>query len=256
MLTGLFRPQTFLEEGLQDWCLETWAWLMRNLGGLAAHRNRPLVLANTDFFPPTTTEGEARAAFLFDRVKDLMGMADWECVLRPLDAPPSSMRVGEFWSIQTKTPGGTFQARHDGQVVISYAAELLNDPRRLVAVLAHELCHYRLATIEEPSPGGVEAYEMGTDLAVAFFGFGAFGANAAFAFKQYTDTFGQGWSSRRSGYLSERTWAFATALFLTIKDQPGAAKTALKPSIAELTEKAERYLKRNPALTAPLLAIL
>ena len=69
MLKGIFRRQTFLEEGLEEWCFEAWAWLMRNLGGASRLAATPLVLANTEFFPPTTTEGEARGAYLFERVR-------------------------------------------------------------------------------------------------------------------------------------------------------------------------------------------
>jgi hypothetical protein len=38
-------------------------------------------------------------------------------------------------------------------VVISYAADLVKDPRNLIAVFAHELCHDLQLTIGEPAPG-------------------------------------------------------------------------------------------------------
>ena len=54
---------------MEEWCLEAWVWLMRNMGGMSHLTARRLVLADTSFFPPTTTEGEARAAYLFDCVE-------------------------------------------------------------------------------------------------------------------------------------------------------------------------------------------
>jgi hypothetical protein len=254
MLTGLFGPRTFLEEGLEEWCLEAWAWLMRNLGGMSRLGTTPLVMANKDFFPPTTTEGAARGAYLFERVKGHMGMADWPCELESYDRAPIGARLGEFWSVNSHAPSGTFRIE-DGRAIISYASDLVQDPRHLIGVFAHELSHYLLAIIEDPAPGGHQAHELMTELTLAYAGFGVFAANAAFSFGQHTGPYSQGWRSQRNGYFSERTWAFALALFLTLKDERGGAKAALKPSIAAMTAKADRYLNRNPDLLAPLREI-
>ncbi len=82
---------------------------------------------------------------------------------------------------------------------------------RVSSTLAHELSHYLLATVHAPIPGGNDLNELATEFTVAYCGFGVFGANAAFTFEQHQDNFGQGWSSSRSGYFSERTWAFTIA---------------------------------------------
>jgi hypothetical protein len=160
--------------------------------------------------------------------------------------------MGEFWYLQTTgQPSGTFQAA-ENRAIISYATDLIGRPRELVAVFAHELSHFRLATLREPAPGGAAAHELTTELAVAFSGFAVFAANAAFDFRHHGDAFSQGWSARRSGYFSERTWAFALAIFLSLKGAPGAASAALKPNIAQLVDAADRYLKRKPSLLQPL----
>ena len=254
MLKGLFGPRTFLEVGLEEWCLEAWAWIARDLGENSGVPRGPLGLANTTFFPATTTEGEARAAYLFERVKDLMGMSDWACELQPRKRPPPGARVGEFWVLNSNAPHGTFQ-RVDGRAVISYAVDLIQDPRHLIAVFAHELAHFRLAAFAEYAPGGLAVHELLTELAVAYFGFGVFAANAAFSFSQHGDTFSQGWRSQHSGYFSERTWAFALALFLALRGEQGAAKSVLKPSVATMTQKAELYFERRPNLVSSLCMI-
>jgi hypothetical protein len=59
---------------------------------------------------------------------------------------------------------------------------------------------------------------------------------------------------QRHGYFSERSWAFALAVFLALKDEL-APTGVLKPGVADLTEKASRHLKRNPGLLAPLREI-
>ena len=185
-------------------------------------------------------------------------MGDGRLALRELE--PHDRRLGQRQAgrvlvyIQSNAPSGTFRI-YDGRAIVSYATDLIADPRQLIAVLAHELCHYRLAIIEEPPPGGGQAHELLTELTVAFAGFGAFAANAAFSFSQHGDTFSQGWRSQRSGYFSERTWAFALALFLTLKDERGGAKGVVKPSIAAMIDQAERYLERHPRQLAAIREI-
>jgi hypothetical protein len=105
-----------------------------------------------------------------------------------------------------------------------------------------------------PMPGGREAHELTTELCVAYSGFAIFGANAAFEFGQFQGAGIQGWQSQRHGYFSERSWAFALAVFLALKDAP-APVGALKPSVAGLADKAARYLTRSPGLLEPLREI-
>ena len=251
---GLFGKSCFLDPDVEDWCLETWGWLLTNLGGMQRFRQVPLVTATREFFPPTETEGHERAFYVFEQVKLLMAMQNRPCRLEAFDLPPSGQRVGLYAKIQRGgTANGTFQIK-DGEVIISYASELVDQPRKLIATFAHELSHYLLATIMKPIPGGNDLHELATELTVAYTGFGIFSANAAFHFEQHQDVFGQGWSSGRSGYFSERTWAFALALFAALQEIE-LPRDQLKSSVADLTRRAERYLKRNDALLAPLRAI-
>jgi hypothetical protein len=255
MLGGLFGKATFLGEDLEPWCLETWAWLMRNLGGMERLRELILVTPTRDYFPPTEAVGDERGAHVFEHVKLAMGLAEWPCVLELYHRREANARVDELLVLQGRgAPNGTFHWSEDGAVV-RYARDLIDHPSQLVATMAHELCHYLLATIAEPSPGGAETHELDTDLTVAYLGLGIFGGNGAFEFKQYRDTYSQGWSSRRSGYISERTWAFALALFLRLRDQPGAAQPWLKPGLAAEVAKADRYLVKHDELLAPLRAL-
>jgi len=251
---GWFGKSRFLDTDVEDWMLEAWAWLMTNLGGMERLSQAPLVAATPAYFPPTETEGHARALYVLDRIKLLMGVPHWPCALEPFDRPEELQRAGFYAALERRgRANGTFQIR-DGQVVITYASDLTQQPRQLVATLAHEMGHYLIASVRKPLPGGNELHELLTDLCVAYHGFGLFGANAAFRFEQHQDTFGQGWSAARSGYLSESSWAFAIALFAALSGEevpPGQ----LKDSVATLTRRASRYLQRNPALIEPLRTI-
>jgi hypothetical protein len=255
-MLGLFGKSTFLERELEAWSLETWAWLMRSLGGMARLQRTPLVLANKDFFPPTDTEGAERGRYVFDLVRRWMGIGDWACTLESYERRPANAELGGLAMLRgPHDPSGTFRI-DDGQPVVSYALDLVDQPRVLIATLAHELSHYMIAHAwtKGPNPGGSDAHELVTELCVAYAGFAVFGANAAFEFGQFQGAGVQGWSSRHRGYFSERTWAFALAVFLELKAE-AAPGGVLKAGVADLTSKAIKYLKRNPDLLEPLKAI-
>jgi hypothetical protein len=253
---GLFGKQAFLEKELEAWSLETWAWLMGALGGMRRLERTRLVLANKDFFPPTETEGAERGRYVFDQVRRWMGIGDWACTLESYERPPGMASLGGLAMVKgDRAPSGTFRVT-DGQPIISYALDLVDEPRLLIATLAHELSHYmvRYARADGPPPGHPEAHELTTELCVAYAGFAVFAANTAFEFEGHHFAGGHGWSSRRHGYFSERSWAFALAVFLALKGaEPPAG--VLKPSVADLTNKAQRYLSRNPGLLEPLRQI-
>ncbi len=253
-MLSLFGKPRFLDADIEDWCLETWAWLMSHFGGMQRLRASPAVVPTREFFPPTETEGHARALYIFDLVKRLVGLESWPCDLEAHDRPASSQHVALVGAVSVGgSASGTFRMA-EGRAVVSYASDLVTEPRRLIATFAHELAHYRLSSTQSPIPGGEELRELATDLTVAYTGFGVFGANAAFRFEQHQDSFSQGWRASRSGYLSEPTWAFAVALFADLK---GAAPpiSHLKQGPADLTRRAAKYLSRNPRVTESLRRI-
>lgn len=258
LLGGLFGKGLFLDRDLEDWVFETWAWLMAEFGGMAQIGRSALVLPTRDFFPPTEATGHAKAEHVFACVKGAMQMTSWDCRLVRNERRASHQRVAEFNFVQnSQDPSGTFRVQ-GGEVVITYAGDLTDKPHALVPTLAHELAHYLLRTAKHPPPGGWEAEELATELAVAYAGFGVFAANNAFLFEQHQDAFGQGWRSQRNGYLSERSWALANAIFLALKDDEALwdqAGQRLKPTLAEMVKQARKYLTRKPELLAPLKEI-
>jgi hypothetical protein len=254
MFSKLFGHSRFLDADLEDWCLETWAWLMRNLGGRARLEESAWITPTPEFFPKTEAIGADRARHVCDCVRQAMGMADWPVRLEPFERLAAHQQVAEHAFVNSpQAPSGTFSVEGN-EVVIRYAGDLVAQPHELTATFAHELCHYLLATIAEPVPGGEDAHELATDLCVAYAGLGLFGANAAFSFSQHGDAFSQGWQSRRSGYLSERTWAFALALFGALQGEP-APERWLKPGLVSMTRAAQRYLTKTPSRIAPLADI-
>lgn len=242
------RPS--VDEETEEWLIACWRWLLDNLDDLERLRGFPLVLPNTAFFPPTRKEGHERAGHYFRTVAELSGTAAW-----PFDLIPQqegfNPNLGPLAVVQNVEPGpaGTFSFRPGQRLTVSYDPDLLERPMDLIATFIHEIAHAILMGIEQEVPGGGDMEEYATDVATVFLGFGVFGANAAFEFQQFSDagTGTQGWSMRGAGYLTEAEWAFAIAIFLSLRNESIASIAEwLKPTPGTLLKKSMRYLDRYP----------
>jgi hypothetical protein len=247
------RARTFLEPELEDWHVSAWRWLLDGMGGVDGLRDRPLVTPTRAFFPPAAEDGHGRVAHVFAQVKLHAGMAAWECglVAQPEQSP---LLVGEMVALERSepAPAGTFGLEGNAPL-ITYDPSLADDPLKLVAVLIHELAHLRLMDLGLP-PGGEACVERATDLATVALGFGLFGSNCAFGFERYQGPISQGWRSARLGYLEEREWAFALAVFLTLTGRDvGETKRYLKGHLFADLGRAVAVLRARPAALAAVV---
>jgi len=254
LLSGQKRP--FLEAEAEQWQLETWLWLLRHLGSLPSQQAAPIVTPTRAFFPQSNADGHARAEHIFTAIKRIAGMTDWECRLIAQDRRPE-VRVGDVavLNFEGSHALGTF-GRAGNAAVITYDPATVEDAALFVAIMAHELAHYRLAALPEEPPGGAEGHEPATDLATVYMGFGLFGANYAFNFQRHQDVMSQGWQWSRQGYLGEREWVFALAVFLELRAQSSDdVAPYLKSHMLTDLRKARRYLRAHADLLAPLRAV-
>jgi hypothetical protein len=251
---SLFKPKPFLAPEDEAWHLETWAWLLRSWGGAEDIGRSPLVTPSAEFFPPSQAVGHERALHLFDLVKKHARMQGWACRLEAQPEKPPA-QVSRYVFLESGGGAlGTFGAAGNG-ALITYDPALLKDPTALVATFAHELAHYRLSATPGSPPGGAEMEEYATDLATLYLGFGLFGANSAFNFRQHADFMSQGWSWSRKGYLSERDWVFSLAVFFGLTERaPAEAKPWLKPHLFSDFRKAFSSLEGRPELLEPVRA--
>jgi hypothetical protein len=238
--------RAFLDEEDEDWQVETWRWFLSQFGGFADLKRSRLVLPTREFFPPSDKTGHKRAEHIFTSVKKLARISDWPCQLVPQpDRGPA--RVGQLLALNpvTHAPAGTFGL--DGnEVTITYTPADVDDPGLLIATLAHELAHYVLLASRKEVPDGEELHEFATDLFTVYLGFGLFGASAAFNFSQHHNTMSQGWQWRRRGYLSERAWVFALAIFLALRgEEPDALKPFLKRHLFSDLQQALKYVRKR-----------
>lgn len=247
------RPRPFLAPELEAWHRTAWHWLITQLGGRAG-LSAALVLPTRTFFPPCEAKGHARIEHVFAHVKRHAGLEDIHCLLVAQPCSPV-LRVGEMVALvrQSSTAAGTF-GLEGNEPAITYDPALGDDPIKLVAVLAHELAHLRLMRFSEELDGGRDANERATDLATVAMGFGLFGANCAFGFERFQDPISQGWQTSRLGYLEEREWAFALAVwcFLTERDVKDTRRY-LKAHIYEDLCRAAASLQQRQEWFTPLL---
>ena len=240
----------------EQWQLETWNWLFRNFGGLEALQEYSVAVPSRSHFPPSGLEGHEHAEFVFGQVVGRFGYSSDGFDLVPQEAEIDPVLSPLAVANNTPTnPLGTYSAPDGNRHVITYSPSLLADLESLIATLAHEICHPILLSVMEPPPGEPTAEEFATDLAMIFFGFGIFGANASFAFQQFTDngTGTQGWSVKRAGYLTHAEWGFGLALrtVLSGEDEQQVLKY-LSPDAAAHYARNLKYMRKNPGLLADL----
>ena len=197
-----------------EWQLSAWAWLLENLGGIDRLKSLPSKYPRQADFPRSGLSRHAHVQFVFSQVCGLLGVDAQKFELRAQEAAIDA-QVGHLAIVQNipRDPAGTYSSR-DNRQVVTYEPGIARDLERLIAVLAHELCHDILHSIPTRPDDWAENEEFVTDLATAFFGFGLFGGNQSFQFSQYRDVANgtQGWSARRLGYLTQGEWGFALAV--------------------------------------------
>lgn len=247
------KPKTFLEPDDEAWQLAVWGWLLARFGE-ARFKAAPLVTATRQYFPPSEASGHARAEHIFICTQKLAGMAEWPCELVAQAARPNQ-RVAELGYVKIDSgslPAGTF-SRAGNKALITYDPDSVDKPAVLVATLAHELAHYLLHSVRDLPPGGDVMEEFATDLTTVYLGFGLFGANQAFNFSQFRDVYSQGWSTSGLGYLGERDWAFALAVYCALRgDDVAVLKEWMKPYLFTDVRKAARYLRKTPQTLAKI----
>ncbi|KAA0700713.1 hypothetical protein DTW90_03495 [Neorhizobium sp. P12A] len=241
----------------EEWQISAWEWLFDNLGGLERLKRLPSHYPRQVDFPRSGLSGHAHVAFVFSQLCGLLGLDSGAFELLPQQAAINP-HLGPLAVVQNAPhePLGTYSS-HENAHVITYDPVAAKDLERLIATLAHELCHAILFSIPERPADWAENEEFATDLATVFFGFGIFGGNGSFEFSQFRDdaTGSQGWSTRRAGYLTQNEWGFALAVraILTGEDVAPIKKYSSDGLYLNF-RKNYAYLERNPDKLAGLRA--
>ncbi|MEO9876391.1 MAG: hypothetical protein ABJM26_15600 [Anderseniella sp.] len=248
----LWKTKSPLQPNDEDWQLACWRWLFENFNDTHPITETPLIQPNGTYFPSTNLTGHTKAQYIFELVTRHMRVPAEGFKLVPQQETVDP-RVGNLLIVQNApaSPAGTFQLQANNELTITYDPAGLDRPVQFIATLAHEVSHALLFTTRETPPGGDDCEEFATDLAVTYFGFGLFGANSAFEFRQFSDMGSgmQGWETRRLGYLTEAEWSFSLAVFLLISGRDETETlNLLKPGPAAYLKKSFKYLRKNQHL--------
>lgn len=244
---GIFKSKPILSKEDTDFQIATFKWLLSNFGGDDFYVHAKLVLPTREFFPSKVECADEAARETFLAVKKHAGMEKWSCRLEA-QVDDIDVRVGPTLAIQNvpQSPLGTFEARENEEIVITYNPSITANPTQLVATLAHELSHYLTATSPNEPPGGWENWEFATDIAATFLGFGIFMSNSACSFQQFTELDSQGWELKRSGYLTEAEHIYSLSIFLLLKDaELETTLIYLKPHLRKMLKKCMKELSAS-----------
>ncbi len=217
---SLFKENKILSDEDIYFQIETYKWLLSELGKDYFLEKTELILPTDDFFPILVNESEDFPEQIFSFVKKHAGMEEWDFELREQNSEPDDcVSPGILISNSPRYPlGDIYEDNH--KTIISYAPSLLHSPMKLIAILSHQLACCLSSTINSYPPGGEENWEFAIDMIDVFIGFGVFSLNSAFTFSQDSDIESIGWQSQCIGYLSEIEFAYSLCIFLRLKRIP------------------------------------
>jgi tetratricopeptide (TPR) repeat protein len=240
-LRGWFAPKCPVTGADKDWIERSMLWLIGEFGHDFLAQVR-VILPTPEDFPDPFSGCKEDAQNLLNRVCDYMGVNPQRLQLEIYSESHDDLRailpegMTREWS-HSGTAG--HYRKHKGKVLIGIEAAQLNNPMALVATIAHELGH-ELLLGERRITQDREDHEPLTDLLTVFFGMGVFTANSVFNFSQWTGGGRQGWSARGQGYLTERMFGYALALFAWLRGES-------KPEWADYLEGDSREFYKQGA---------
>lgn len=217
-MLGLFKRRYEVSAEICDWIEDSFDWAQKTA---IFTPQTPLILPTKEFFPAQKGEPDHVVKGLVENLKPMIGVADLDISVAPLDVLPDELRHQYG---QTSEVAGTWQGDFEGGL-IRYDPTLIRKPMALIAMLAHELMHQRMARTLRDWPGGDEVEELTTDLCVIAAGLGAI---------QIAGSDQAGWQ----GYLRQTSRAHALAVFLT--RQGLAADPALNVISPRLAKQVKR----------------
>lgn len=218
----------------KEWMEDAFKWMIAEFGLDKIHYAKVLLPTKEDFVVDNILTEKTTYYFL-EKIASQM-FIDYEKIQIFFFEEPKII-IGEdssqpLYLIPENNPvyaGGYHGIDDHGKYVISINKAQLNYPGNIIATIAHELSHIILSDIHR-----IETYdEYLTDLLIVFYGIGIFGANSAFNFFKNFNT----WGYSKQGYLNEKEWTYALALFASIRKEstPEWSKYLKKHITTDLT---------------------
>jgi hypothetical protein len=209
------RPECPVSEDHQEWVDGRFRWLQEQLDQDVL-RDVRVILPTPEFFPDPFDNTLEAAKRMLARVAGYMGVDEARFELfQYTEGQPAETALGHQEHsgtaglyVQDRGPAIAEQQRPR----IGVETRQLGDPMLLAATLAHEIGHdillgRQLVTRE------TQDHEPLTDLLTVFLGMGIFTANSTIQDRGWSSGVMAGWSTKRQGYLDQRTFGYALARF-------------------------------------------
>lgn len=200
-----------LTEERREWIESTLAWLVETFG-FDDVKKSPFILPHTSAFPYNDLTNESQFNALFVQVCKYWDLNPQEIDLILFD----DLKSFEFQSLkfvgELDETAGFFKVNDRDNVKkyrVEIARSILKDPQLLVAVLSHELAHVKLIGEGFIEENGSE-FELITDIASIYFGFGVFAANSTISQSD--------WGLGRVGYLNEYEISYCNAMLCYLSE--------------------------------------
>jgi len=212
-----FAPKCPVAAPDKQWIEESMLWLIDEFGA-ATLGNTVVILPTDDFFPDQLSEDEADIQALVNRVCTYMAVnPEWVELDIFTDRSAGASRDLPLLEHSGDGAAGHYRKRR-GKFVVSVESSELTDPTCLIATVAHELAHVRLLGEGRISASFAD-HEPLADLLTVYLGMGVFTGNSVFSFRQWTNTYTQGWQTERRGYMTEEMFGYALAAFAWMRSE-------------------------------------
>jgi hypothetical protein len=242
----LFRPRCPVAPREQAWIEKMLLWCVSRFGELPLHGR---VVEPAELLPGTYTGTEQHVLRVVEGVRAHLGIsADRFAVEVAVDPDaPGDMGILPVYPVRFTTVAGHYQQR-GGKGYIRIDPLQVQEPMRLVAVVAHELCHELLLGGSGVADANGADHEPLTDLLTVYTGLGIFGANAAFEFAAFN---AGGWRTRSLGYMNESMFGYALACYAWLRGESDPAWARfLDTNPRGYLKEGSKYLAANVGSTA------
>jgi hypothetical protein len=205
----------------QKWVDYRFDWLLKQFGE-EIPRSCNVILPTPEFFPDVYSGKESDVQVMLNRVAGYMNVDPSRFKLFIYSEKNGTEVHGTGLRSTSGSAGLYVRSQSEGEsnakAAIGIEAKQLNNPMGLVATLAHEIGH-ELLLGEKRVTRDESDHEPLTDLLTVFLGLGIFGCNATIQDRAWSDGTWAGWSTSRSGYLDQRMFGYAMALFARTREE-------------------------------------
>lgn len=262
-LKNLFNSQPLLDQGSQQWIIDTFAWAIKEFDQSVFINHSRLIKPTNEFYPGKVGSVEEMAQAVFDNTIEFAGMKHWPIKLVSPDyfhqhqlqnqkmaklSFSTAMRGNSSKLIHIDAPD-----THNTDILISFNPAQINQPQDLVASFAQSFASILVTQRGVLPPGGQDFLPQAVDLVACFMGFGVMFANTAYQFKGGCGSCYNKYANRQVA-LPEQEMLYCLALFSVLKDiKPSEVTVQLKSHLRSDFKKAIKeinndVMRKNSAL--------